>query len=148
MLKCHGDGALEKVFEQAQRISSMTTEQYQRKLKCQYCGADIFFDDKIVSPKTGKKFPLDCDTGDRHRCQEYFDAMERLRDEKIKREHEAYRRRSKENIEQFKRERPLLRKDKIRSDKAKTGGSAISVNEEPDSEKLLIEYRPPDFREW
>jgi len=126
----------------------MTTEQYQRKLECNYCGTDIFFDDKIVSSKTGKKFPLDCETGERHRCQAYYDAMEKLRDEKIKKEQEAYRQRSKENIEHFKRERPLLRKDKKRSEKAKTNGAAISVNEEQDNEKLLIEYRPPDFREW
>ena len=85
--------------------------------------------------------------GGRHRCQAYYDAMEKLRDEKIKKEQEAYRQRSKENIEHFKRERPLLRKDKKRSEKAKTNGTAISVNEEQDNEKLLIEYRPHDFRE-
>ena len=37
-------------------------------LQCRRCGQAIKFDDRHVSQKTGKKIPLDAQTGQRHDC--------------------------------------------------------------------------------
>ena len=37
---------------------------------CQYCDAELTFDSEYVSERTGKKIPLDLDTGEPHDCPE------------------------------------------------------------------------------
>ena len=71
----------------------MSTVGYQKELRCQYCNEVIFFDDKFVSKKTRKKYPMDPETGERHRCQQFYDAMKIAEDEKIRKESEAFRQR-------------------------------------------------------
>lgn len=119
-----------------------------KELPCKYCGDPIYFDDNRFSRRTGAKYPLEPETGARHQCQEYYDAKERQRDEQVKREYREYRQRSKENLERFNHERRILRKGKKRTDEHKSNDSRISINENSDEKKPLIEYRPPDFNEW
>lgn len=126
----------------------MTVENHPRELHCNYCGASIYFDDKRVSRKTGKKYPLEPETGARHQCQEYYDAMKEQMAEEVKKEYATYRQRSKENVERFKRERFSQRKDKRRTVEQKSDHYAISVNENSGEDKPITEYRPPDYREW
>jgi hypothetical protein len=126
----------------------MTAEVRTRLLECNYCGKPICFDDKHVSKKTGKKYPLDPDTGKRHQCQEYYDAMQEKMAEQVKQEYAAYRQRSKENIESSKKERAIRRKGRVISVKQKSKDKAISVNENSGEDKPIIEYRPPDIPDW
>ena len=37
---------------------------------CKYCDAELTFDSEYVSERTGKKIPLDVDTGEPHDCPE------------------------------------------------------------------------------
>jgi hypothetical protein len=126
----------------------MTAEVHQRELHCQYCGEAICFDDKRVSRKTGKKFPLEPDTGARHQCQEYYHTKKEEMAEQVKNEYTAYRQRSKDNTERFKHERFVLRKGKVRTVRHKSKDQVISINENSGEDRPIIEYRPPDFREW
>jgi hypothetical protein len=126
----------------------MTAEVHQRELHCNYCGASIYFDDNRVSRKTGKKYPMDPGTGARHQCQEFYDAVKEKIAEQVKKEYAAYRQHSKENAERSKKERFIHRKAKIRTVVQKPKDHAISVNENSGEDIPIIEYRPPDFREW
>jgi hypothetical protein len=126
----------------------MTAEVRPRLLECNYCGSSIYFDDQHVSRKTGKKYPLDPDTGERHRCQEYYDAVKEKIAEQVKKQYQAYWQRSKENAESSKKERFIRRKGKIITMKQKSKDDAISVNENAGDDKPVIEYRPPDIQDW
>jgi hypothetical protein len=126
----------------------MTAEVHPRELHCNYCGNPIYFDDKRVSRKTGKKYPLEPETSARHQCQEYYDAMKEQVAEQVKKEYAAYRQRSRENVERSKKERFIRRKDKRITITHKSDPYAISVNENAGEDKPIIEYRPPDYREW
>ena len=138
----------QKVFDPVGRIITMSTVGYQKELRCQYCNEVIFFDDKFVSKKTGKKYPMDPETGERHRCQQFYDAMKIAEDEKIRKESEAFRQRLKDNAEKSKRERTVRRRAKMRTEEYKAHGSPIDVKDETNTEEPVIERRPPAESYW
>lgn len=91
---------------------------------------------------------MEPETGARHQCQEYYDAVKKAIEEQRQKESIAWKHRLKENQEQSRHKQRIRRKGKTRIDKQKSDDSTISINENSGNERLLIEYRPPDFKEW
>jgi hypothetical protein len=58
-------------------------------LACKTCGGPIKFDDKHVSQRTGKKVPLDVETGERYDCPAQRDQQQQGQQSQQRRYHQC-----------------------------------------------------------
>jgi len=56
------------------QVSTEGTLLRNKLTNCKHCQQELTFDDQHVSRKSGKKIPLDAQSGEPHRCEESLDA--------------------------------------------------------------------------
>ena len=125
----------------------LTFEEYKQERHCYDCNERIYFDKKCIG-KNGNPYPLEYETGSRHRCQQYLERkkheQKRLEEQKYaeqKPRDKQFEHRRIENLANYRKLHPIKIERHSKKTTENKASGIVEIDENTTTETYVIERR-------